>query len=184
MVQNVCRLFMCMFAECPLYAVRRIMSTVQKRQWRICLPFSSSPCASRVRVCSQVGSRVEVSPSSLFVGPQSTGPGGTALGDLLQRILSVSSASSTEGTRGAVILQQISCECSRPRLVARPFLLSSSVSRSPVVHSPSPPLLSRLSSACTSMAESDYAFTWPCTYRLHVLLFAYTCLWSQCCSIP
>lgn len=69
----------------------------------------------------QIESRVDVSPSSLFVGPQSTGPGGTALGDLLQRILSVGSAS-TEGRRGAVVLQQMSCKHD----VKKTTLLSSS----------------------------------------------------------
>ncbi|PHJ15144.1 aaa family protein [Cystoisospora suis] len=53
----------------------------------------------------QIESRVDVSPSSLFVGPQSTGPGGTALGDLLQRILSVGSTC-IDGRRGAVVLQR------------------------------------------------------------------------------
>ncbi|PFH38237.1 hypothetical protein BESB_005780 [Besnoitia besnoiti] len=53
----------------------------------------------------QVGARVEVSPATLFVGPQSTGPGGTPIGDVLHRLLHVA-AGTGDGRNGAVILHQ------------------------------------------------------------------------------
>ncbi|KFG46779.1 ATPase, AAA family protein [Toxoplasma gondii GAB2-2007-GAL-DOM2] len=54
-----------------------------------------------------VGARVELSPATLFVGPQTTGPGGTPIGDILHRVLHVASGQD-DGKSGAVILYQIS----------------------------------------------------------------------------